>query len=351
MISFYPGPSRIHDAVPAWVKEAHRKGILEMSHRSPEFVKLSRKTIVLLKKRLKVPAPYTVLFAGSATECWEIIAQSLVNKKSIHLYNGAFGKKWYDYTRRLKPQAQSVTFDLQEQLNPEKLVFNDGDVICVTQNETSNGTQVANAIIAGIKHSNPGHVLAVDATSSMAGVYLDFSAADVWFASVQKCFGLPAGLSVMICSPHAIDRMKYLAENDHYNSMLYMFQMMEKWQTPFTPNVLGIFLLNRALQKMEGITRVDQKISRRHKEWMKFFKNGKKLTTLVSRFETMSKTVITVSAHPKTIDKVKSIARRKGCLLGEGYGELKTTTFRIANFPALNKKEIGKLMTILKPHV
>lgn len=351
MISFYPGPSRVHDKVPAWVKDAHRSGILEMSHRSPEFVALSRKTISLLKKRLKVPESYTVFFAGSATECWEIIAQSLVNKKSIHIHNGAFGAKWYDYTRRLKPLAQSVTFDLQQELKPEEHIFHDGDVICLTQNETSNGTEVGNKIIAGVRHHNPGHLLAVDATSSMAGIYLDFKSADVWFASVQKCFGLPAGLSIMICSPNALDRMKYIGEKDHYNSLLYMYQMMEKWQTPFTPNVLGIYLLKRALTDMDRIRKVEQETVRRQKEWVRFLDKGKNLKPLIGNRGVMSKTVVAVAGDPDLIRKVKAVSKKKGCLLGEGYGDLKAGTFRIANFPVLRNKEITKLKGILRPYI
>lgn len=341
----------MHDAVPQWVKDAHRSGILEMSHRSPEFVELSKKTITLLKKRLKIPDPYAVFFAGSATECWEIIAQSLVTKKSIHIHNGAFGAKWYDYTRRLKPQAQAVTFDLQNELKPEEHIFNDGDVICLTQNETSNGTEVSNKIIAGVRHHNPGHLLAVDATSSMAGICLDFKSADIWFASVQKCFGLPAGLSIMICSPNAVERMKYIGEKDHYNSLLYMFQMMEKWQTPFTPNVLGIYLLRRALTEMDKIRQVDQETVKRQKEWIRFFSKGKNLVPLIVNPAVMSKTVIAVAGSPELIRKIKAVTKKKGCLLGEGYGELKAGTFRIANFPALRNKEIGKLKGILRPYI
>ena len=39
--------------------------------------------------------------------------------------------------------------------------------------------------------------------------------------------------------------------------------------------------------------------------------------------------------------------KKHGFLLGEGYGVLKKDTFRIANFPALRKKEIARLMKFL----
>jgi phosphoserine aminotransferase len=350
VISFYPGPSRVYDEIPAWTKAAYKKGILSLNHRSPEFIELSKKTIGTLKKKLSIPEEYTVFYMSSATECWEVIAQSLVEKKSIHLHNGAFGEKWADYTRRLKPESQSIIFDLNKPLNTKDLVFKDGDIICVTQNETSNGTQVSSKIITALKRNNPDHLIAVDATSSMAGILLDFSSADIWFASVQKCFGLPAGLALMICSPQAIKRMESLGEKSHYNSLTFMKDMMDKWQTPYTPNVLGIYLLRCAAKKMDKISKTDRLTGERQQGWTKFFTDSKDLHLLITNSEVQSKTVITITGNSSLITVVKAAARKKGLLIGEGYGDLKKDTFRIANFPAIKKKEIRKLMEFLETY-
>lgn len=254
MISFYPGPSRVHDEIPKYVKDAFSAGIMSINHRSDDFVSMSEKTIKLLKQKLNIPRNYTVFFTSSATECWEIIAQSVVTDKSYHLYNGSFGQKWFDYTKRIHPLAEPLPFDVNEKLDPKKLIFDLKEgIICITQNETSNGTQVSNAIIRAIKKNNPSYLLAIDATSSMAGIDLDFKSADIWLASVQKCFGLPAGLGLMVCSPQAIERVKTINEKNHYNSLTFMTEMMDKWQTPFTPNVLGIYLLMRVLENTEAI--------------------------------------------------------------------------------------------------
>ncbi len=321
-----------------------------MNHRSTEFIALSKKTIKLLKNKLNIPNDYSVFFTSSATECWEVIAQSLIKNKSIHIHNGAFGEKWFDYTHRLKPEAESISFQFEKELNPKELTFNDGEIICLTQNETSNGTQVSNKIITAIKKNNPDRFIAVDATSSMAGIVLDFPSADLWFASVQKCFGLPAGLAIMICSPKVIRRMEEIGEKSHYNSLSLMKEMMDKWQTPYTPNVLGIYLLRCSARKMDNISRVDRTITKRQKDWASFFKNSKDLQLLIKNPDVQSRTVITVKGSPNLIGVVKAGAKKKGMLLGEGYGNLKKDTFRIANFPAIRKKEIKKLMEFLKTY-
>ena len=350
MISFYPGPSRINDNIPKYVKAAYRKGVLSMSHRSPEFIELSKKTISLLKNRLNIPGNYSVFFTGSATECWEIIAQSLITKKSTHIYNGAFGEKWLDYTKKLRPASQGYKFTIDQLPDQKKINFKTSEVICLTQNETSNGTQVTNEIISSIKKNNRTALIAVDATSSMAGIALEFKSADIWFASVQKCFGLPAGLGIMICSPAVIVRSKKIGETKHYNSLNFINEMMEKWQTPFTPNVLAIYLLKCVLKKMKNISVVDEKIRKRQKEWLRFFKSSANLRLLVEDPNLLSSTVIAIKAKPSLVQKIKKEAKASGLILGEGYGDLKETSFRIANFPTLKRAEITKLMSFLLPH-
>ena len=351
MISFYPGPSRVHDKIPKYVRVAHKKGIMSMNHRSPEFIELSKRTIALLKDRLTIPKEYSVFYTSSATECWEIIAQSVVEKSSIHVFNGAFGEKWFDYTKRLRPEAQSLPFDLNELPAVDNPLLTEAEIICLTQNETSNGTQLPVSFIALLKKNNPKAIIAVDATSSMAGIDLNFKAADIWFASVQKCFGLPAGLALLICSPKVMESVKKINEKSHYNSLTLMNKMMADWQTTHTPNVLGIYLLSRVLKKMKVIDKVDQKITGRQREWHAFFKNSDKLHLVDSNPEVLSKTVIAVAGRPEWIEKIKTKAKTKGLLLGEGYGSLKKETFRIANFPALRKKEIRKLMNFLLPYL
>lgn len=349
MISFYPGPSRVHDEIPAYVKDAFKKGILSMNHRSDEFMAMSQRTIDLLREKLSIPGDYTIFYTSSATECWEIIAQSLVTKKSYHLFNGAFGEKWYTYTRRLCPGAIKKPFDKETILNPEKLKFaSEKAVICLTQNETANGTQVSNGVIRQIKKNNPKHLVAVDATSSMAGIALDFEAADIWFASVQKCFGLPAGLGLMACSHAAIKRMKDIGEEDHYNSLSFMYSMMEKWQTPFTPNVLNIYLLMRVMEKVKPIHTVNKKTKKRYEGWVKFLKSCGAIRHLIGNEDAHSYTVVPVIGDPETLASIKKGVKENGILLGEGYGDLKATTFRIANFPAIKKTEIRKLQGLLK---
>lgn len=349
MISFYPGPSRVYDEIPRYVKQAFKEGILSINHRSGEFMKISEKAIGLLKKKLNIPDDYAVFYTSSATECWEIIAQSVITGKSYHIFNGAFGEKWFDYTRRIRPGAESIPFDVEELIDPERMrMGSTGGVICITQNETSNGTQVSNEALRAVHENNPGHLLAVDATSSMAGIELDFTAADIWLASVQKCFGLPAGLGLLFCSPKAMDQARFTGEHDHYNSLTFMGAMMEKWQTPYTPNVLNIYLLMRVMENSPPVGKVHRKIRKRYEGWIRWLEDLGSLGHLVSNPQAHSYTVVPVTGPAGLIASAKATAKKEGLLLGEGYGKLKDTTFRIANFPAIKISEIARLQRVLQ---
>ncbi len=350
MISFYPGPSRVHDEVPRYVKDAFRQGILSMNHRSDQFIDLSKKTISLLHEKLNIPADYSIFFTSSATECWEIIAQSFPSDSSYHIYNGAFGQKWFEYTQRLR-SAKGFAFSQDERLDLKMIEISpDTNLICITQNETSNGSQLTNGILKTLRKGNPSAIIAVDATSSMGGIRLNFKSADIWFASVQKCFGLPAGLGLLICSPRAIARAEEAGENNHYNSLTFMIKMMAAWQTSFTPNVLAIYLLKRVLQDSTEIGETNQKVRERYNAWIEFLSHRKSITHLIKTTSVQSFTVIAVTGSPETIQKIKSDAKEQGMLLGEGYGPWKANTFRIANFPALKKQEIKLLMKFLKKY-
>jgi phosphoserine aminotransferase len=149
-----------------------------------------------------------------------------------------------------------------------------------------------------------------------------------------------------------MDRVKENNETDHYNSLTLINSMMDKWQTSCTPNVLGIYLLMRVLKDSDNIKVIEDKLINRYHAWSKFIKGNKMLDQLVSNAGVRSYTVVAMKMKEGQGDiaDLKKKAKHAGFLLGEGYGDLKKDTFRIANFPAIRRKEIQKLMRFLLRH-
>lgn len=350
MISFYPGPSKVYPQVAQYLTDAYASGMLSVNHRSPAAMALVEQTFGLLREKLNLPDHYRIYLTSSATECWEIIAQSLTARGSTHLHNGAFGQKWLDYAARLRPASTGTAFDLNDLLPP--LLPEVPELLCLTQNETSNGTQLSGETLAAVRRTltavEPAPLIALDATSSMAGIELDWSQGDVWYASVQKCFGLPAGLAVLICSPQALERARQLNERAHYNSLLFLEENFQRYQTPYTPNVLGIYLLNRVLETVPALADVAAQTRRRALEWYRFLENETDWVPLVSNPAVRSDTVLAVQGTPQRIADLKIRCQAAGITLGNGYGPWKDTTFRVANFPAITDEEIEALQKLLR---
>jgi phosphoserine aminotransferase len=348
MITFAPGPSKVYDAVPQYLQDAYAQGILSANHRSAVFMNLYRDTEQLFREKLQVPADFTLLFTSSATESWEIISQSLVEQSSYHLYSGSFGKKWFEYAQYILPATQGQKLGANESLLVDQLQLGpEVDLIAVTQNETANASQVPMSVLKALGQRYPEKMIAVDTTSSMGGIALDFSLADVWYASVQKCFGLPAGLGLLLLSGKAKEKVARKGEKGRYNSLSFMLENAASYQTHYTPNVLGIYLLFRVLQDLDPIAQVDGRLRQRMAVLEQAIEGSPVFQLLVDNPATRSTTVAAISASDQVISAVKKAAELEGIQLGGGYGPLKSSSFRVANFPAITDAEFGRMVDFL----
>ena len=351
MITFAPGPSKVYDALPKYLQDAYAQGILSANHRSAVFMDLYRETEQLFRDKLQVPADFTLLFTSSATESWEIISQSLVEQSSYHLYSGSFGKKWLEYAQYILPATQGQKLGANESIPVDQLQLGpDVDLIAVTQNETANASQVPMTVLKALAARYPEKMIAVDTTSSMGGIALDFSLADVWYASVQKCFGLPAGLGVLLLSGKAKEKVARKGEKGRYNSLSFMLENAASYQTHYTPNVLGIYLLFRVLQDMDPIAQVDTRLRLRMETLEQTISQSAAFQLLVDNPATRSTTVAAISGEEQAIVAIKKAAEKEGMQLGGGYGPLKASSFRIANFPAITDAEFMRLVDFLKSY-
>jgi phosphoserine aminotransferase len=354
-MTFYPGPSQLYPQVAEYLREAYDSGLLSVNHRSPRFMDLVRETDELLREKLGIPADYGIYFVSSATECWEIIAQSLTGRGSAHFFNGAFGQKWAEYAEKLGKPVLRLPFGVDEDPTQREdfqfLALDHYDLVCLTHNETSNGTQLPPETLTAVHRTlsavPAGRLIALDATSSMAGVDFDWSLGDVWFASVQKCFGLPAGLALLVCSPKALHHAERLADRAHYNSLLVIHENAQKFQIHYTPNGLGIYLLHRVMQQVSPLAAVAETLRQRAAAWYRFFEETA-WQPLVKNPAVRSDTVIAVTGQPADIQALKARCQAEGITLGNGYGAWKDTTFRIANFPAIEEGEIRTLMRMIQ---
>lgn len=346
---FTPGPSQLYPTVVFHLKTALRENILSISHRG-EFLGIFQDATEGLRKLLNVPNDYHIVFVASGTEAMERVIENTVEKKSFHFFTGSFGKRWYEIAHELQKTPQKYEKAFGGGFRTIPLVPKDTELICFTQNETSDGTTIDPTFIYKVAQLYPQALIALDIVSAVPYVDLDYTKLDCVFFSVQKLFGLPAGLGVIIMSPKALEKAKYLQKKGvnigTYHNFPTLVACALKNQTPDTPNVLDIYLLGKVIADMNrvGIQKIRKETNEKAAYLYNFFDNNPKYKPFIFNQQDRSQTVITITTGENT-KKITKLLKNKGIVVGNGYGPLKEKQIRIANFPAVTKDDIVKLLS------
>jgi phosphoserine aminotransferase len=230
------------------------------------------------------------------------------------------------------------------------------ELICATHNETSTGVQMREPDIQRLKRSNYGRLLAVDMVSSAPIPDLDYNLIDTAFFSVQKAFGMPAGLGVWIANEACLEKsLKIKAsekENLHigaHHDLPTLWEMSKKFQTPSTPNVLWIYILGKIAEDMNeiGVENIRKETDAKAKMIYDFLEESVLLHPSVKHVPHRSRTVAVANSVIDSsiiMDKLKA----KNMIIGAGYGPNKNSQIRIANFPATSMEKTEQLIEALR---
>ncbi len=343
MLNFYPGPSKLYVGIDLHIQEAIASGILSMNHRSSDFMALYKQVQEGFESFYDLPNGYSVYFTSSATECWSVLADSFSNRSFLHIYNGSFGKKWMEVSQQLNIEHDSIVFDIHNELSTAEInTTTTPEIVCTTLVETSNGTFLSNAVQASVRELFPDSLIAVDATSALAGISVKWEHADIWFASVQKCFGLPSGLGILILSPQAQHTIEHRSNDKHFNSLKRIVENGSAFQTTHTPNILGIYLLSERLKEINNSDFL--KLKERMNYLYAHYSSHAALQPLIIEQQVQSPTVLALKGDEEYIQQIKKTLKAQNIIIGNGYGIWKENTIRIANFPAHSDEDFKKLL-------
>jgi phosphoserine aminotransferase len=349
-----PGPSELYFTVEDHIRTALRNNLCEISHRSKDFQQIVQHTIEQLRQLLNIPAHYHIVFTASATEIWERIIENLVDSYSFHLVNGSFSSKFYEFAIQLQRQATKHQVAENEGFVLSDFTIPFGtELICLTHNETSTGVMMPLEDIYQIRKNNPDALIALDMVSSAPYPNLDFTQIDTAFFSVQKCFGLPAGLGVWIFNDRCVEKAKQIQQRGKsigtYHTIPALLANIQKNETPETPNMLGIYLLGKVAEDMNRRTIQTIRTETDYKAAVLYQKlsNHSKFKSAVTNKTFRSQTVIVVEGKAQDLKELMEICEQEKIILGTGYGKFKDTQIRIANFPTHAKEIFDKIADIL----
>lgn len=347
---FTAGPAELYPKFETFLKEFTDKQLGSISHRSSEFKKIYHFADEQLRELMDIPSESAIMFTGSASEIWEKTLGSLVEFESFHLVNGSFSEKYFQYSQALHKQAHAFTKPLGEGfLYNEIEVPEYAELVCITQNETSTGVQMREADIHKLKRSHASKLFSVDVVSSAPIPVLDFKILDSVFFSVQKNFGMPAGLGVWIANEKCHEKANLLKERGGnlgaHHDLPTLWKNAKNYQNPATPNVMGIFLLGKIAEDMNqtGIENIRKTNAQNAKTLYSYFEKRDGFEVFVKDPDLRSKTVaVFETAEPSTeiINKLKS----KDLIIGSGYGSRKDKQIRISNFISNSTEDVEHLL-------
>jgi len=207
-----------------------------------------------------------------------------------------------------------------------------------------------------LRQRYPEQLIAVDAVSIAPYSEIDFAQIDTLFFSVQKCFGLPAGLGVWVFNDRCVEKADQLLQKDFslgtYHTIPSLLKMAQKNQTPETPNVLGIYLLGKVAEDMNrrGIQNIRNEINYKAALMYQTFEQHPDFELFVKKEKFRSKTVVVANVKKGTAADVIAAVKKEGIIIGKGYGELADQQVRIANFPTHSKETFEKLADIINAY-
>ena len=329
---FVPGPTWVR---PEILQEMTRPMI---GHRSNEFKDVFRQIKTDLKTLFATHGD-TFFITASGTGVMQAALENCVARRVLVTENGSFSHRWYTIAQSLGYEVDRVEAAWGQPIDPEMLADHIAsrrthyDAVTLTHNETSTGVTHDIATLAKIvRDESPGTLVLVDAVSALGGIPMEFEAwgLDVCLASVQKGLALPPGVSVAAVSEAALARAAKHPYRPTYFDFLDYKKNADGDSVPFTPSVPHAYALAKQLDDILRKETLPKRFERHRRMRDVTLERVTKFAELAANRDHASPTVsaFRTQGDPEVI---RSRMKDRGYTLGGGYGEWKSTTFRIGH--------------------
>jgi phosphoserine aminotransferase len=346
--NFYAGPSILPqytiDKTIEGIKDFAGSGlsVLEISHRSKEFVACMNDTIGLFKELLEIPAGYHVLFlGGGASLQFAMVPMNLLNNKAAYLNTGEWASKAIKEAK-LFGEVVEVASSKEKLFNyiPKNYsVPADADYFHITTNNTIYGTEIRNDMDVKIP-------LVADMSSDIFSRPVDVSKYSVIYGGAQKNLA-PAGVTFVIVKEDVLGNVRRPIP-----SMLD-YRVHIKGESMFnTPPVFAVFAAQQTLKWLKdlgGVKAIQKKNIEKAKILYDEIDRNKLFTPTIPDPEDRSLMNIcfVMAENYKELEKpFAEFAKSKGMLGIEGHRSV--GGFRASTYNALPKKSVKALVDTMK---
>jgi phosphoserine aminotransferase len=216
-------------------------GIMELSHRSPEFHEIITTAEGNLRKILDIPDEYGIVFmGGGATTQFSMAPMNLLRpgREANYLLSGTWAEKAFEEAAKFgKVHAASSSKDRDYAYIPHEIDLSPNpDYVHFTSNNTIVGTQYPNEpAVSEIP-------LVCDASSDLLYKKIDVRKYGLIYAGAQKNLG-PAGVTVVIIRRDLLERSpQNLATYLNYHTQVDKKSLLN------TPPTFAVFVLGEVLK-------------------------------------------------------------------------------------------------------
>lgn len=323
--------------------------------RTSEFSDVMFENERLIKKFAKASDDSKVVFltsSGSGAMETAIMNTLTPNDKALVVNGGSFGHRFVELLELHHVAYTEIKLEHGKALKPEHLAPYEGQgytAFLVNKHETSTGVHYDMNLISNFCKRNQ-LFLIVDCISTFLADPFDMKelGADIMITGSQKALACPPGISVMVLSSKAINRVNNTKCVCQYFDLKIALKNMERGQTPWTPAVGILRQINARLKEIDANGGVEGEIARIG-ALATYFRDKIKGLPFEIVSESLSNAVTPL--HPTSAsayDIFLKIKDEYGMWVCPNGGDMKDIVFRVGHIGALTTDDYDKLIAAFK---
>ena len=310
--------------------------------RTPEFSEIMLENERLVKLFIKAEKDARVVFiTGSGTSSMEATVMDVLSPddKVLVIDGGSFGHRFVQMLELHHIPHSIIKMEFGHNIKKEQLIEFEGKgytAFLVNIDETSTGVLYDKKLISDFCRRN-NMLFVVDAISSFLADDFDMAdlGVDVVIAGSQKALACPPGISLIVLSKRAQERVEEHPMKCMYLSLKEALKNGERGQTPWTPAVGILRQINARLREIESAGGVENETSKVATIATDFRKRIKDMP-----FEIVSESLsnCVTPLHPTTTsayDIFTILKNEYNIWVCPNGGELQDKVFRVGHIGAL----------------
>ncbi len=323
--------------------------------RTPEFSSLMFENEKLMLEFAKAPEGSRVAFmTNSSTGSMEAVVMNCFKESEnvLVIDGGSFGHRFVELCEIHEISHTVLHLRHGQKLTKEHLYEYDGrrfDGLLVNIDETSTGVLYDSEMIGEFCKKNSIFYVCDCVSAFLADPFnMEHCGADVMITGSQKALACPPGVSIIVLSPRAVERVNNSKVRSMYFNLADALKNMERGQTQFTPAVGILRQINVRLKEIQSMGGVESEIARVAAQAEDFRKKIKELP-----FEVVSEAPANgvTSVHTlkdNAYDIFLQLKDNYDIWICPNGGDMKNSYFRVGHIGNLTHEDNTVLINALK---